>query len=207
MELSRFQWNPASRRYHYRSNGHTVPPRTVRAAMDSAIERAAYDMGALTARLQDRTITIRQWQEGMADAIRTQHSMAAALARGGWHEMAPADWGRVGGRLRGQFAYLQRFANQLESGEQKLDGSLRVRCQMYVEASRGTYEATRRSMEAAGGMDEERRELHALESCDDCIAYAALGWQPIGTLPPIGESACSVNCKCTFSFRDSRSET
>lgn len=200
-ELSRFRWNPVDRRYHWRVNGHPVPPSTVRAALDSAIERSAYDMGALAARLEDGTITIHKWRKGMAQSMRVMHSASAAAGRGGWHQMSPADWGRVGARMRQQYRYLDRFAAQLANGEQRLDGSFRVRCGMYAEASRGTYEETRRQLEREGGMEEERRILHALESCGDCLNYAFQGWQPIGTLPEIGDSQCRVNCKCTFDYR------
>ena len=38
------------------------------------------------------------------------------------------------------------------------------------------------------------------EHCDDCPPLAALGWQPIGTLPAIGESECGHLCLCHFEY-------
>ena len=38
--------------------------------------------------------------------------------------------------------------------------------------------------------------------CHDCPPLAALGWQPAGTLPDIGESECGGLCLCTFEYRD-----
>ena len=56
--------------------------------------------------------------------------------------MSQADYGRAGQRIREQYDYINRFAQQVASGEQKLDGTLTRRAQMYAEAGRNTYEAT-----------------------------------------------------------------
>jgi hypothetical protein len=49
--------------------------------------------------------------------------------------------------------------------------------------------------------DQERRWMAVAEHCQSCPEAAAMGWQPIGTLPPIGDSECMNNCKCSFSYR------
>lgn len=51
----------------------------------------------------------------------------------------------------------------------------------------------------------ERRVLGnpRTEHCSDCPPLAALGWQPIGTLPHIGESECGPRCLCHFEWTDS----
>ena len=48
---------------------------------------------------------------------------------------------------------------------------------------------------------EPKRIRHLADSCDDCIAMEQLGWQPIGTLIPIGDRQCRGNCGCTLRFR------
>jgi hypothetical protein len=197
---SRYRWEAAVRRYRGPS-GRFVSPLEVRGAIDDTITASARRMGMLSAQLQGRAITIAEWQRGMRDAMRDMHTSSAAAAAGGWREMSPAHYGRVGGRLRQQYAYLQRFALQLQSGEQPMDGRFAVRAQMYANAARGTYEAARRTGERNGGMTRERRILHSHEACGDCEGYAALGWQPIGTLPNIGEaSVCLTSCLCTFDY-------
>lgn len=42
-----------------------------------------------------------------------------------------------------------------------------------------------------------------VHNCDDCPPLAALGWQPIGTLPAIGDSECGHLCLCHFEYSDS----
>ncbi len=55
----------------------------------------------------------------------------------------------------------------------------------------------------AGIMSQERRVLGHPKThhCDDCPPLAALGWQPIGTLPHIGQSECGGMCYCHFEYR------
>lgn len=49
---------------------------------------------------------------------------------------------------------------------------------------------------------EERRVLGSDISCADCVAFAALGWQPFGTLPEPGQdSVCKSNCHCVVETR------
>ena len=78
---------------------------------------------------------------------------------------------------------------------------------MYGQAPRGTFEEMRRRYErTSNGMTLERRILGAADHCDDCLEAAALGWQPIGTLPAIGDSRCMTNCHCEFDYREGELE-
>jgi hypothetical protein len=43
--------------------------------------------------------------------------------------------------------------------------------------------------------------------CEDCPPLAALGWQPIGTLPRIGETECGGMCLCRFEYTDDPDST
>ncbi len=49
--------------------------------------------------------------------------------------------------------------------------------------------------------NEERRVLGDAMHCLDCPPLAALGWQPIGTLPMIGDTECGGHCHCHFEYR------
>lgn len=49
------------------------------------------------------------------------------------------------------------------------------------------------------------RRIHPLaieDLCQTCDEQRSLGWVPIGTLNPIGDSECLNNCHCSFTFRD-----
>ena len=199
----RYGWQPgagAAGRYRDRATGRFVSELTVRRDLDSYIDAKNARLDSLTTQLRNREISLADWQTQMRNEIRTAHTNAAMVAKGGRDQMTNADWGRTGRELRTQYEYLDKWAADIASGKVKLDGRANVRARLYGEASRGTYEQQRRAMAADRGNQLERRILHAAESCADCIQYAAMGWQPIGTLPRIGQSQCRTNCRCTMEF-------
>ncbi len=51
----------------------------------------------------------------------------------------------------------------------------------------------------------EERRVHGMlkdDMCSICREAVAMGWQPIGTLPAIGDSECLSSCHCYFKWRD-----
>ena len=173
----------------------------MRGDLDKYIDAKNRGLDALTNQLRNREISLADWQLQVRAEIKSMHINAAMVARGGRDQMTPADWGRTGRELRNQYEYLDKWAADIASGKVKLDGRANVRAQLYGDASRSTYEQNRRAVASMNGYTQERRILHAKESCTDCLEYAARGWQPIGTLPRIGESVCRTNCKCTFEYK------
>lgn len=52
---------------------------------------------------------------------------------------------------------------------------------------------------------QDMRRVAALDdrSCSDCVGWDAMGWQPIGTVPPPGEGCqCLDRCRCIIEYRD-----
>ena len=188
-------------RYRDAVTGRFVSQLRVRADIDGYIDNSKTYLDALANQLRNREISLAEWQTAMRSEIKSMHLSTSMAAHGGRAQMTPADWGRAGQEIRAQYEYLDRFAAEIASGRVGLDGRLNVRAQMYAEAARGTYEQEGRRMAAQASLTQERRILHAAESCTDCIEYAGRGWQPIGTLPRIGQSQCRVNCRCTFEYR------
>ena len=202
---SDFGWNGRAGRYVDLSSGRFVSSLQVRDALESVMGAARDNMHTLTQSLIDQQISLADWQSGMMDQIRLAHVSAGASANGGWAQMSQSDWGATGRMIRDQNDYLRNFAGQIADGSQRLDGRALVRADMYGEAARGTFEQMRRRYEEINnGMDEEAAELGEADHCDDCLDRAAQGWQPIGTLPRIGDSVCTTRCHCTFKFRNSQ---
>lgn len=209
---SQFGWNEAAGRYIDLSSGRFVPFADVRDALESVMDASGARMNLLTDQLIAEQISLAEWQIGMMEEIKIAHTAAAASASGGWAQMSQSDWGAVGRLVRDQYDFLRNFANEIASGQQRLDGTARVRTDLYAQAARGTFEETRRRYERLkNGMEEEARILGEADHCssdDDpngeregCLELAALGWQPIGTLPKIGNSVCITRCHCHFIYR------
>jgi hypothetical protein len=126
---------------------------------------------------------------------------ATAAARGGWAQMSQSDWGYTGALIKRQYQYLDRFALDIQTGKQRLDGRLLQRARMYGKAARSSYEQMRRREMVKLGKTEERRLLGPAEHCPGCLIEADKEWRPIGTLAPIGSQECRTECKCYFVFR------
>ena len=210
--LSTYGWNEGAGRYIDLASGRFVPFDAVKSELERAVSACSINIERLSDQLIDGEITLAQWQLAMEREVKIGNVAAAALARGGWAQMSPADWGWVGARIKQQYRYLDNFAREIASGRQLLNGRLRVRADLYAGAMRGTFEESRRRYariykDAA----EERRVLTpGAEHCEPangkpgCAELAALGWQAVGTLPPIGAATCVTFCQCHFEYRDSK---
>lgn len=116
--------------------------------------------------------------------------------------MTPSDFGRVGRELRDQYGYLRRFARQIKSGDQRLDGRFRARVKLYAQSGLVSYTDAEAELAARMGRTEERNVIDpGAEHCEECKALSARGWVPIGTLPRPGRRRCLSNCRCRLEYR------
>ena len=77
------------------------------------LRRKAFDdvMQRLERKLGRGEISLVQWRSAMRREIRDLHRTALIVARGGeWDSITFSEWGRLGGHLRVQYRYLDRYA-------------------------------------------------------------------------------------------------
>jgi hypothetical protein len=198
-----YGWNPFANRYVNLDTGRFISSTAVRNALEDVMEVSAINMNTLSQQLVNGELSLADWQRGMMQQVKLSHTAAAASANGGFAQMTQSDWGFAGSLIRKQYDYLNNFAGQIANGEQGLNGQVIVRADLYGQAARGTFEAQRQRLEVSNGMEEERRILEIKDgaNCEGCIEQAELGWQPIGTLDPIGAEECLTNCRCEFEYR------
>jgi hypothetical protein len=195
-----YAWDRASARYRNLQTGRYVSEASVRGLGERfAIEAVGSNIELLTDRFIDGKIDLETWQRGMAREIKDAHVVSAMLGRGGRDQMTQADWGRLGARLREQYRYLNRFAREIANG-QLSPAQIRARAAMYARSARTSYFDGLTSAKREAGFEEEQRVLGVAEHCDDCPPLAGY-WAPIGSLPPIGESQCLTNCRCSKKYR------
>jgi hypothetical protein len=200
--LTGYGWNPTAHRYVDLESGRFVSQATIRDGLENLIDMSALNMNQLTQQLIDQQITLAAWQSGMMTEIKSAHVAASALSQGGWAQMTQSDWGATGQLIKEQYQYLRNFAQEIADGKQALDGRALVRSDMYGDAANGTYSEMIRRAQIAAGMEEERRILEdSINACDGCVEQAEQGWQPIGTLDPIGAEECQTRCRCEFDYR------
>jgi hypothetical protein len=178
-----------------------VPAAQVRGAVDVVIQSTSARLQQITGGLQTGVVTIEDWRTLMAQEVKNLHLATATAANGGWAQMSQADFGWVGQRLRIQYQYLDGFAQDIASGKQPMDGTLAVRASLYAEASRGTHREMERRMARLRGEQQEKNQLGAADHCPGCLEQTARGWQPIGTLVPVGSRNCLSRCHCSMTYR------
>lgn len=162
----------------------------------------------LAQQLIEGKISIAEWEAAMREVIRTIFREAAASAAGGMQNVTPSQWGYEGYLIKQQYGYLHNFAQDIINNPSAwLNGRLLARMNLYAQAGRGGQEQMVRNDMQKSGFDLERRVLGAADHCNGCIEQAAQGWQPIGTLDPIGAEECSQNCHCVFEYKKSEGET
>lgn len=141
-------------------------------------------------------IDLAEWQKRVAHDLKLAHIIAASLGRGGREKMTFSDWGRVGQRLRSEYRYLTNFANEIALGNLSA-AQIAARAELYVGGVKAAFYAGVTAAQKEDGAEWEQRLLGSGESCLDCIAWAAMGRQPVGSLPEPGErSVCGNNCLC-----------
>ena len=198
---SRCRWSDCAGRC-IDSGGPFVPRVSIRRDIDRTLAAADQTSRALAEQLRARAISLERWQREMRALVKATHLANAAAARGGWAQLTPADLGRVGQIVRGEYAYLQRFATDIAAGRAFLDGRFLRRVELYVEAGRKTFHAIERAEMRARGFDEEKNLLGAADHCAGCLAATAAGWAPIGSLAPIGTRDCLARCRCRLVYRN-----
>lgn len=207
--LPEYFWNQAAGRYASRTSGRFVGQQTIRTELDKAIDNVTDRLVSLSRDFRNGVIDGRTWQIQSMSLIKETHLLGAALEKGGWNQLTQSDFGRVGQIIRGEYAYFNNLVKQLESGQQRLDGTLDSRMRLYGQAGRDTYHVFEREDRFTQGYDEERRILNGRDNCKSskrpgCLEEAGKGWQEIGEMVPIGSCTCLSNCRCSVSYRNSK---
>lgn len=196
------QWSYDRKSGRYRDErGRFLSEKSVQALVDGRIDRLSAQLQRFTRMLADGSITLEQWQGSVREAIKAAHLQAAIIGHGGRAGMGAAEYGRIGQRLRQEYAYLQGFA--LDLLEQRSSTAMALaRIKLYAESVRGSFwegTAIRKEQQGFGLM---QRILDPLaQHCEDCIGYASRGVVPIGSVPLPGQRcACRARCRCTVRY-------
>ena len=197
-----YRWEPtagASGRYRDTASGRYVAGTQVRRELDRYLD-GDDPAKALAEALRGRQVSLADWEIAMRRHIKNTHLNAVAMERGGWANVTPADYGRVGQIVREQYGYLRGFANDIASGKQRLDGTLGTRAKLYTQAGRESFYRSKQA-NLAEGVDMVRSIKHARDSCRDC-EYLNGKWFKVGdpaySLP--GRRQCNKNCRCTEEY-------
>ncbi len=197
-----YRWDPsagASGRYRDTSTGRYTAGATVRRELDHYLD-ADDPAKALAEALRGRSLSLADWELGMRRIIKSTHINAVALERGGYNNMTPSDFGRVGQIVREQYGYLKGFAADIASGKQKLDGTLARRATLYSQAGRNSYYRSK-AANMSGKVTHQRSIRGKRDSCWQCVELDRKVFKiddPSFPLP--GRRVCNHNCGCSLEY-------
>lgn len=190
---------------YYTISGGVVPRSGVVTAMNKSLSVNMITMQALCDRLRTGGVSLRAWQTAMRNHIVQANVAAGMAAAGGRMALTPQHIWQIQQRIKFQLIRLALFAQRIASG-MKLDGTVCRLMKMYLNSARGTYHLIDGMIVAAAGFTEYRNVLGAGEAhCtggNSCPEVSAQGWQPVGTLTPIGARKCMSNCLCSWEYRN-----
>lgn len=199
-DQSSWRYDPISGRYRG-VNGRFLSAKAVEALVDGRIDKLGRELRRFTSMLANGDITLDQWQGSVREALKLVHVQAAIIGNGGRETMGAADWGRIGQRLRVEYAYLQGFARDLLDGRVSYPMAA-ARIGLYAQSVRGSFWEGASIRQEKQGYSLMRRILDSqAKHCQDCLDYAARGMVSIGSLPLPGQRcACRSNCRCSVKY-------
>lgn len=183
------------------SRGRFLSEAGVQKLVDGRIDRLDANLRRFTKMLAEGAITLDQWQGSVREAIKAAHLQAAMIGHGGRTGMGSAEYGRVGQRLRQEYAFLQGFA--LDLLEQRVSAPMALaRISLYAQSVRGSFWEGASMRKEQQGFSLMQRILDPLaQHCQDCLDYAARGIVAIGAVPLPGQRcACRARCRCSVRY-------
>lgn len=191
-----FTFDRKSQRYRYKDSGKYVSAEAVRNLTEKHIDQLKTDVNTIADKLIEGKINVTTWEETTAKALKDLHIANFTLGRGGLKQVSQRDYGIIGSELKKEYQYLRGFSQDILAGKMTRE-QFRDRVSKYVDSSYGTYELGRAESHRDAGYNWERRIRNAALSCEECVTYAARGWQPLSSLPNIGdECECKSRCRC-----------
>lgn len=205
--LRGFTYDTRVARYRDMTTGRFVPrsrgENSIMRLLERHVSSAEQRMGNIVQGIAAGEIAPGVGQVMLRDELRRLSLSNSALAKGGWDRLTPADYGRAGRQLRDTYARVSNLVTDLRDGNASVAQAMN-RIQGYAgEARQLFFVAEREAMRTTGQRMEARRTLNPAEHCADCLALAALGWQPMEQVPVPGDGStrCGTHDRCSIEYR------
>lgn len=203
--LPGYAWDERLHNYVDLSSGRMVSRSAINDLLRTATDAAAETMGNLGRKVANGAITPREFYEALQTTVRQAYNANAALARGGWAQMTPADWGRNGHALRMEYERLRNFAQEIQEGRLSLtqrplsEAQIVARARLYADSAYGRYWQIKDERAREDGMREGRTRTAGDDRvCQICKGEERKGWQTIDNFrPPLYHGGC----RCEAEYR------
>ena len=206
--MPRFNWRQRAAQFWNKTVGRLVP--RLRVGREAERVASLSPVGSWANQVFSGELPVDAWQAAMRQEIKTRYLQQYLAGRGGVGPMTQADYGSIGGMIADQYRYLDGFAREVAEG-QLSEAQIARRSEMYLNSSREAFERAQRRAAEVAGLDEVLWVKTAAESCEDCIALNALGWQRaepwpfrvggVHAIPGSGATQCLTNCRCYLEWQ------
>lgn len=204
-----FYFNWSSQRYHYsegEKKGQFLGKNQVRELVLDYLNRQKDKAREINEKLFNNKISLGDWELEQAKLIKTSAIASYKIGNpklGNGSKTDAEDYGRIGRYLRDEYLYLRNFSREIANGN-LTQNQINARINLYLERCKWAFEEGKRYAHKRAGYRWEMRLLGIAEHCSQCLYYAQLGWQPIGSLPGITTKCdCKSNDKCRFEYSKS----
>ena len=201
---SLFNFDNAAQRWRDSSTGRFVSNEAVQDEMFQHSDATHSSLESLTRSLYSGDISLAQWQVAVASELKDAHLAQAMYAVGGRANMGFAEFGRVGQTLREQYAYLDKFAQDIAAGNVSESMAL-SRIAHYGDSCKQSY--WNEYIEKSSGLLDWNLGATDEQNCGDCPRIA--GGSPytketIPSSPADGATQCKGRCRCYVTRRGER---
>lgn len=202
--IAKYTFNPSTGRYRDLATGRFVKNEYILSLVESTIRDSFVDLNILVTTALDANtpFDINDLQRSLMNELRNLHVQMTLLGGGGRDNITPSQWGKLGATLKAEYQYLQGFMQDIADGKLS-PKQIEARMNMYGNKIWNSYWQAKGTQMQNTNRTQERRLLSPVENCEDCIALADRGWQPIGTLPKPadGSTVCLSNCRCVMEYK------
>ena len=198
----KFYWDESIRQFRD-ENGRVISDARMRIYIDAMCAALALVFLTRAERLKNEFTleNFQTWNIQSRVDIKSLHYAMMMVAFGGRSQMSNPEWLQAEEKIEFHTDFFTAFSQDVALGKVTMDGHFPVRTSMYALAGHSSYQDGVRIRETNAGRTEEKRETTSGNPCIDCKTAKALGWQPIGTLPAIGNSVCLTRCRCYYLYR------
>jgi len=186
--------------------GKMVSIKDITAQSQQLADAVADKLANLAANAVNGKISPADFYQAAQTELRNSYNAFASLGKGGWNEMTAMEFGRNGGHLKSEYAYLRDFAKAIENGEVS-EAQAMARAKQYGGKAYSRYcDEDMRRKRGSGEYTSEKWGPTAGDEnvCSGCLEFEAIDWQPLGTFPApaSGGTPCGGACRCPeLSFR------
>ena len=173
-------------------------------ALDQEVERTSTRLQGFTRLMASGKIDLAEWQNRMAEEIKSASIRMAAFGAGGKQQLTQRHYGYVGKQLYKEYQALDGFAQALAGGKLTQEQALR-RAAMYAESTRISFFQAEKTTKENDSFLAKRSLQSGAEHCPECLGYDTQGqYIPVPEIVPIGTScSCRSRCRCFVTFKRS----